>query len=41
MKAFISAILALVVISAGADYALDYVGFSAAERYSGPAVRVE
>lgn len=40
MKAFLFALVALVVISVGADFALDEAGFSAAETYKTPNVRL-
>lgn len=40
MKAFIAAIVALVVISVGADMALDQAGFSAEEKFSKRDVRL-
>lgn len=40
MKAFLAAVVALAAISAGADLALDRMGFAAAEVYSKPTVRL-
>lgn len=40
MKAFLAAILALIVITVGADMALEYAGFSAAERFQKEDVRL-
>jgi len=39
MKAMLIAFLAIVVISVGADIALDYLGFSTQETTAGPSVR--
>lgn len=41
MKAFLAALLAIVVITAGAPYLLREAGFSSAERGAGDAVRLE
>ncbi len=40
MKAFIAAVVAMVVIAVGADMALDRIGFSSAEVYSKENVRL-
>lgn len=40
MKAFLLALVALVVITVGADYALNQAGFSSAEQYSSDDVRL-
>ncbi len=40
MKAFLVAVVAMVVIAVGADLALDFAGFSSAEVYSMPDVRL-
>lgn len=41
MKAMWIAFLACAVIAVAADLGLDYIGFSAAERQSSPAVRLD
>jgi hypothetical protein len=41
MKAMLTAFLATFVISVGADFALDEIGFSASEQGSGTAVRLD
>ncbi|WP_298390323.1 hypothetical protein [Ruegeria sp.] len=41
MKAFLAAVTAMVVITAAAPYALNQIGFSAAENSSGSAVRLD
>ncbi len=41
MKAFLVAIVAMVVLSVGADMLLDRMQFSSAEVYSKPSVRLE
>ena len=40
MKAFLSAILALVVITVGADMILDQIGFSAEDYFQKDSVRL-
>ncbi|MFK7943734.1 MAG: hypothetical protein AB8B85_12590 [Paracoccaceae bacterium] len=40
MKAFLAAVVAMVVITIGADLALDQAGFSAEERFSKRDVRL-
>ncbi len=40
MKAFLVAVVAMVVIAVGADMALDRMGFSSAEVFSKPSVRL-
>lgn len=40
MKAFLAAVVAMVVIAVGADLALDRLGYSAAEVFSKPTVRL-
>lgn len=41
MKAMLTAFVMIAVISVAADYGLNFAGFSAAERTSGDAVRLE
>ena len=41
MKAFMAAIVALIVITVGADMLLDRAGFTASERFSMPDVRLD
>lgn len=41
MKAMLTAFVAIFVVAIAADYGLDYAGFSAAERTSGNAVRLD
>ncbi|MEX0276399.1 MAG: hypothetical protein AB3N07_09825 [Ruegeria sp.] len=41
MKAFLAAVAAMVVITVAAPFALDRIGFSAADAGSGPAVRLD
>lgn len=41
MKAFLLACAAIAVIAFGADYGLEYVGFSSAERQSTDSVRLD
>lgn len=41
MRALYLALLATAIITIGADYGLQYVGFSAAEQASGGSVRLE
>ena len=40
MKAFLAALVALIVISAGADYLLHEAGFSSERVFAGPDVRL-
>ena len=40
MKAMLLAFAAIIVISIGADAALDHIGFSSADRAAGGAVRL-
>jgi len=40
MKAFLSAIVALIVITIGADFVLDQAGFSAADVFQKDSVRL-
>lgn len=40
MKAFLAAVAAMAVIAVGADMVLDRLGFSSAEVYSKPDVRL-
>lgn len=40
MNAFLAAVLALIVITVGADMALDKAGFSAEERFQSSDVRL-
>ena len=40
MKAFLAAVVAMVVISVGADIVLDRMSFTSAEVYSKPSVRL-
>lgn len=41
MKAFLAAVAAMAVITVAAPYALDQIGFSAADTTSGQAVRLD
>ncbi len=41
MKAFLTAVIAVVVIMVGAWAALNETGFSSAERQTSPAVRID
>jgi len=41
MKAMLAAFAATILIAVGADYALDYAGFSAKEQTSSPNVRLD
>ncbi len=41
MKSFLAAMVALAVIAVGAQYLLDEVGYSSAERLSAPTVRLD
>ncbi len=41
MKAMFAGFAAMIVLGVGAWYALDYMGFSSAERFSSPSVRLE
>lgn len=41
MKAFLIAVAAMVIITVAAPYALDQIGFSAADAGSGSAVRLD
>lgn len=41
MKAFVAAIIALIAITIGADFALDRAGFSAGEVYKKSDVRLD
>ncbi|WP_302477855.1 hypothetical protein [Ruegeria arenilitoris] len=41
MKAFLSAVVVMVLITIAAPYALDQIGFSAADAGSGSAVRLD
>ncbi|MDU8942047.1 hypothetical protein [Ovoidimarina sediminis] len=41
MKPMLLAFIAIAVIAAGADRALDYAGFSSGERGSAPSVRLD
>ena len=40
MKAFLAAVVAMVVIAVGADMVLDRISFTSAEVYSKPTVRL-
>jgi len=40
MKAILAAVVAMLVIAVGADMALDRMGFTSAEVYSKPTVRL-
>ena len=41
MKAFLTAVAAMIVITVAAPFALDQIGFSAADAESGSAVRLD
>lgn len=41
MKAMLSAFAAIVIIAVGSNVILDNIGFSAQDRASGPAVRLD
>ena len=41
MKAMLTAFAAIAIIAVAADYGLDQVGFSSADRTSGTAVRLD
>jgi hypothetical protein len=41
MKAFLLAVVAMAVLAVGADLFLDRLGFSSAERFSMPDVRLD
>lgn len=41
MKAILAAFAAIVIIAVGANYGLQYVGFSSADRTTGDAVRLD
>lgn len=41
MKAMYIAFAAIVVIAVGADFALDHIGFSSQDQFSGPDVRLD
>ena len=41
MKAMLSGFAAMIVLGVGAWYALDEIGFSSADRFSSPSVRLD